>query len=125
MSSETGKVSKAREAELLKAIREARALAKEAKNATPSAWTAASTLFKAEQSLRKELAQHRAAMTSKTPEAVAADMTPEEWAERLRVQAGSLTDLDLDVFVREWTSRNKLTAVHQQDGSVHLVRKAG
>ena len=123
---ESEKAAKLRERELVKAISECRKLAKDARDATPSAWTAASTLFKEEQRLRTQLNDFRAAMSMQTtPEKIAADMTPEQWAERLKVQAGNLTDPDLDVFISEWRRRNKLVAVHQQDGAIHLVRQAG
>lgn len=120
---ESEKSAKAREREIVKAIKECRQLAREAKDA--SAWTATGALFRQEQQLRKDLADHRATMARQvTPEGEAANMTPEEWAERLRIQSASLTDQDLDVFIAEWRKRNKLVAVGQQDGSIHLVRRA-
>ena len=44
-------------------------------------------------------AAHRASIT-------AADMTPEEWEQRVRADAQAATDEDLEVYVHEWLTRH-------------------
>jgi hypothetical protein len=87
-----------------------------------ASWVAAARLLADERAIIRE----REALKSQlTPEKIAADMTAEQWAERLRLQAHNLTDPDLNVFITEWLKRNKLSPVPQQDGAIHLVRQAG
>ncbi len=59
-------------------------------------WVAASRFAQLEREARD---RYRASIT-------AADMTPEEWQQRVRADAQAATDEDLEVYVHEWLTRH-------------------
>ena len=56
-------------------------------------------VMRAGRDLDEQRAAYRASIT-------AADMTPEEWQQRVRADAQAATDEDLEVYVHEWLTRH-------------------
>lgn len=89
--------------------------------------TAICAMHKEVRTHRKELDEMQATLAAEDDAAqmvTAEDLTPEQWAAKVRSDAQAATDDDLEVYVYEWMERKGLRLVHEGNGA-RLVRAAG